>query len=388
MERIKTSLTIIARALSDLLGEILSTGHFWMNPNVWHCLWVSVFVNTTEKPGRYPVKLHLQGNDFLLQPCGGKTVKAGMILDVQNFTLPEQQMIRFEWFHADCLASYYQVEPWSEKHWKIVENFAGNAFQHGINMLYTPLWTPPLDTAVGHQRPTCQLLEIELDLANMKYSFNFDRLRRYIRMGRKIGFRRFSMSHLFTQWGAEFTPKIVASLRNVDKNTALNRYGSESEFVSLAGSGAVPIFGWRVRSTSKEYADFLQQLMPVLLDVLRSEASLQAPVSFPFLNEPGMNHISTYAQLVAMIRPLLQELKTIEALSSFEFYKNGLVQNPVPSIAHLEDFVARLKAAGTYYCCTRKSMLPTASSVFLHAAPAYSARLPGCMTLKVSCIGI
>ncbi len=335
----------------DLLGELDSTAQIWVNANIWYCLWVSVPVSINEKPGRYPVTLSLQENDTLMLPRGGEVPTVGVALDVQDFTLPEQQMIRFEWFHADCLASYYQLEAWSEKHWEIVENFAANAFHHGINMLYTPLWTPPLDTAVGHQRPTCQLLETELDLATMKYTFNFDRLRRYIAMGRKIGFRRFSMSHFFTQWGAEFTPKIVVSLRHVDNSAASDRYGAGSEFIKLNASGSAAIFGWQVRSTSPEYSDFLQQLMPVLLAVLRSEGLDAGTCFFSLSDEPNLDHISTYSKVVSLIRPLLEEFETLEALSSYEFFKRGLVQNPVPSIGHLEEFRGKTSSRWAYYCC-------------------------------------
>lgn len=86
--------------------------------------------------------------------------RCAFTLQTDDVTLPPQELIRYEWFHSDCLAAYYGVESWSEKHWEIVEAFARNAVRHGINALYTPLWTPPLDTEVGAERPTCQLLEI------------------------------------------------------------------------------------------------------------------------------------------------------------------------------------------------------------------------------------
>ena len=36
-----------------------------------------------------------------------------------------------------------------------------NAVAHGVNLLYTPLFTPPLDTQVGGERTTVQLVDVE-----------------------------------------------------------------------------------------------------------------------------------------------------------------------------------------------------------------------------------
>ncbi len=45
---------------------------------------------------------------------------------------------------------------------------------NGINMILTPLFTPPLDTKVGGERPTVQLVDVNMD--GDKYTFNFDNL--------------------------------------------------------------------------------------------------------------------------------------------------------------------------------------------------------------------
>jgi hypothetical protein len=76
--------------------------------------------------------------------------------------LPKQKLIRTEWFHSDCLSTYYKTEAWSEKHWAAVGSFMKNAADHGINMILTPVFTPPLDTAVGGERPTVQLVDVKV----------------------------------------------------------------------------------------------------------------------------------------------------------------------------------------------------------------------------------
>ena len=42
-----------------------------------------------------------------------------LTLTVVDALLPPQEMILTQWFHTDCLANYYNVEPWSEEHWRI-----------------------------------------------------------------------------------------------------------------------------------------------------------------------------------------------------------------------------------------------------------------------------
>jgi len=73
-------------------------------------------------------------------------------LQVLPLELPEQELMFTQWFHADCIATYYNVKPWSAMHWRLVEKFIKIASEHGINMILTPIFTPPLDTKIGGER--------------------------------------------------------------------------------------------------------------------------------------------------------------------------------------------------------------------------------------------
>ncbi len=42
-------------------------------------------------------------------------------IDVIGADLPEQKTLFTQWFYADCLASYYNVEVWSDRHFEIIE---------------------------------------------------------------------------------------------------------------------------------------------------------------------------------------------------------------------------------------------------------------------------
>ena len=51
----------------------------------------------------------------------------------------------------------------SEEHWEIIENYLHEYVKRGCNMILTPLFTPALDTAVGAERTTTQLLDVKVD---------------------------------------------------------------------------------------------------------------------------------------------------------------------------------------------------------------------------------
>lgn len=330
----------------DLLDDPDFGEQFRLVKNIWQCLWVTVYVGKDQRPGKYPIEIGLRnmGTNEIAATCKFE-------LEVLDFELLPQTMSNYHWFHVDCLFDHYKVPCWSEEHWKIIENFARNAYDHGITMLYTPLWTPPLDTAVGHSRPSCQLLDITLDLATLTYSFNFDRLRRYIEMGQRIGFKEFGMSHIFTQWGAKACPKILATVVNAEKSIATERYGAEREWKKFVSDQYTNIFGWGMESTSQEYADFLKQLFPALLPVLREYGLGKDNCYFSLSDEPHIEHLETYSKCVELTRPLLEEFETIEALSNLDFYRNGLVKHPVPSISHIEEFKDTVSPLWGYYCC-------------------------------------
>ena len=315
----------------DLLNRLEDGDSFRILPRQPRVLWVTVPVPEDCVPGEYEL-----GFSFFSRQGEELCARCAFTLQTVDVTLPPQELIRYEWFHSDCLAAYYGVESWSEKHWEIVEAFARNAVRHGINALYTPLWTPPLDTEVGAERPTCQLLEIGYDPATGGYTFNFDRLGRFLEMGKRLGFRRFGMSHLFTQWGARFTPKIVCTLPD----------GSE-----------VKRFGWHVSSEDPSYAEFLKALMPGLLAFLRGNGAGEM-CFFSVSDEPSMEHLDSYRRAVELVTPLLEGLPTIEALSNYDFYERGLVKHPVPANNHIGPFVGNVAGLWSYYCCGQQHLVP------------------------------
>jgi len=78
-----------------------------------------------------------------------------------------------------------------------IERYVCTAAKHGINMILTPLFTPPLDTAVGAERPTVQLVDVERQPSG-EYVFSFEKLARWCHVCSDAGIRYFEFAHLFT----------------------------------------------------------------------------------------------------------------------------------------------------------------------------------------------
>ena len=316
-------------------------------------LWVEIDLDEKLPAGEYSITLKLID--------GQKEVHAenSLTLTIIDALLPPQEMILTQWFHTDCLATYYNVEPWSEEHWRIVENFAATAVKNGINMLLTPVHTPPLDTAMGKERKTVQLVDVTVE--NGGYSFNFEKLDRWIDMCNRVGIQYFEIAHLFTQWGAAHAPKIMAS--------------ADGEYKR--------IFGWETDATSEEYTTYLRAFLTAFLAHMRARDD-DKRCYFHMSDEPNKLHIDRYRAVKAGIADILEGYPIMDALSNFEFYQDGLVELPIPSNDHIKPFVeADVKGLWTYYCCSQDKGV---SNRFI-AMPLWRTRSIGLQFYKFNIVG-
>jgi hypothetical protein len=308
-------------------------GKFRKTHNTWHALWIDVDIPKSCKPGKYTIELTCNISDRW-KPDEKPSVTRKFTLEVIDAVLPEQTLIHTEWFHADCIASYYKIPVWSEEHWRIIENHFRAATSHGINMILTPVFTPPLDTAVGGERPTVQLVDVTLK--NGKYSFDFTRLTKWIDLAFACGYKYIEISHLFTQWGAAFCPKIIANVNGKEKR----------------------IFGWDVKADSKKYRDFLDAFLPELTAYLKKK-KLQNITYFHCSDEPVTAQLEGYSKAVKILRKHLEGFRICDALSHTDFYEQGLVTLPIPCEDNLDLFAnLNVKPLWTYYCCGQLNKVP------------------------------
>lgn len=268
--------------------------------------------------GDYPAGTHT------VTVCLGETI---VTVNVQVIAakLPPQRLLCTHWLHTDCIATWYGVEAFSEDYWRLTETYIRAAVEHGINFILTPLFTPPLDTRVGGERPTVQLVDVTK--TGETYTFGFDKLRRWFEMGDRCGIRAYEMSHLFTQWGAMHAPKIMATV--------------DGEYRQ--------IFGWKTWAASKKYEAFLRAFAKALRAFLR-ETNMLERCWFHISDEPGMGCIRHYARRSRLVRELFPDSPIMDALSEYAFYQRGLLPQPIPSISSAEKFAGRVPQLWTYYC--------------------------------------
>lgn len=248
-------------------------------------------------------------------------------LEVMDFELERTNFIYTNWFHYDGLASYYGVKMFSPKYNKIMESYIKTAVNHGVNMLLIPMFTPPLDTRVGSERITAQLIDVYKN--DGVYSFDFDRLVSFMRRVFELGIEYFEMSHLFTQWGAKCAPKVEAYVDGRKKK----------------------IFGWKNGATSPEYSEFLSELLPRLRQRLIDEG-LYSRCRFHLSDEPNDGCIENYKEAWALFKKYMPDAPVTDALSHYDFYKMGLVDVAVCSTKAIDTFLEnKVENLFAYYCC-------------------------------------
>lgn len=292
-----------------------------IKPNNWYSLWITVDIPREAGAGDYEIKISLSNAQQEFD-CSKR-----LTLEIIDAVLPEQKLIYTQWFHTDCIANYYNVPVFSDRHWELIDSFMQVAARTGINMLLTPIFTPPLDTAVGGERLTVQLVDVEVN--NKEYSFNFDKLRKWIHMAEKNGIKYFEISHLFSQWGAVASPKIIAEVNGEKRR----------------------IFGWETDASGKEYSDFLHEFLPELIKVIKDE-NIENQTYFHISDEPSTEQTESYGKAKNVVSGLLKDFPIIDALSEYEFYENGLIDRPIPCTNKAEEFIEKGVAhPWTYYCC-------------------------------------
>ena len=287
----------------------------------WNALWFDITPTDKTTAGQYPITIRLAEN--------GETVcETSLTVTIINSELLPQKLINTAWFYADCLSDYYGTPTFSERHWEIVGNFIKNAAARGMNMLLTPVFTPPLETEQGRERKTVQLIDISL--VNGVYSFDFSKLERWIFIAKECGIEYFEIAHLFTQWGATHTPKII-----VTENGIKSAH-----------------FGWHEEASTGSYRRFLEQFIPALLAFLHGIGIDRDHVYFHISDEPDSWCFDTYKQARELVNDLLSGYKIFDALSNPDFFQEKLIDIPVVSTDHYDRFEQfDLAEKWVYYCC-------------------------------------
>ena len=314
--------------------------------NQYRALWIDFPGLEVSHAGTYTIQLHITPDEGL-EAMGNlieipnreslfHTVTLNLV--VLPSQLPVQRTLHTEWIHVDSLCDYYNVPAYSEAHWEQIDHLIEMAVkEHAVNLLLTPVFTLALNTGFGLERTNTQLIDV--DIRNGEYTFGFDKLVRWCEICRKHNVPNLEISHLFSQWGAIYSPKVVASTPDGEKN----------------------IFGWHVQACEPEYKRFLSALLPQLCDVLKNNGYDNKHVYFHISDEPfaAMGHDQTYLAAKEMLKGLIDDYIIIDALSDYSLYENGICEHPVPTSDHFYEFYEKgFDDPWVYYCVAQANKVP------------------------------
>lgn len=331
----------------DPLHKLTDGDRFELANHQARALWITVEPKG-EITGTYPIRLRIYDEEDLLLE------EKSFTLEIIDGALPELDIYNTCWFHGDSIAVLHGVRIGSPEYEGLVKKYLAEYVRFGHNMILTPVFTPPLDTAVGGERPTNQLVAVTVTAG--QYSFDFTALRQWIAMCRGCGIRYFEICHLFTQWGAKHAPKILATVDGEYKR----------------------IFGWETDALSAEYRAFLDTFLPELVAFLKAEGVWEA-CFFHVSDEPKEPDTEQYRQARALLLPYIPEDRLIDALSSYDFYEKGIIKTPIVSTDHVHTFFQHgVQGIWAYYCVSQRMKV---GNRFM-AQPAYRNRILGYQLYK------
>lgn len=287
--------------------------------------WKSIWFNFNEKNesvshGKHDITVKIYDRKKMRYVCEKK-----VLINVMNGKLPKQKIIATNWLHYDCISHFSKTKPFSKKFYKYAKEYIKYAVQNGQNMIFLPAFTPPLDTPVGEERPTVQLVGIKL--CNGEYTFDFSEMKNFVDICIQCGIEYFEHSHLFTQWGAEHAPKIIVECDDGKRKK---------------------LFGWQTDASCKEYREFLHSYIAELKKFLKNNG-LENRFFFHISDEPTAEHIKSYTAASSFVKKELSGYPIGDALSEYKFYENGLVQTPIVSVDNVCNFIGKAEPLWAYY---------------------------------------
>lgn len=241
--------------------------------------------------------------------------------------IPKESINYTQWFYCDCLADYYNIPAWSERHWEIIENFARLYVKRGRNMIYTPLLTPALNVLPPFERTPSQLVDVTL--SDGEYTFGFDKVDRWIDMCDRLGIEYLEISHFFDQHRAAHSAKVYASADGKIKQ----------------------IFTWDTLSDDPEYVRFLREMVSAFVEHMKARGD-DKRCYYHISDEPYLDYLDHYTKIKNSIADVVDGYPIIDALSDFEFYKTGVLSHPIPTTTSAMTFIEEgVPNLWVYYAC-------------------------------------
>jgi hypothetical protein len=297
---------------------LLNEDSLLLPPAETHAFWVTVRPGRWTRPGSHRIAVAVVLG-------GGRAIGAEVMARLYPVRLRKRRGFTItHWFYADALLDRYGLQPFERRFWPLCEAYMRNYAEHGCDMIYVPVFTPPLD---GVKRPT-QLLRVTPKPGG-RYAFDWRDVKRWVATARRAGIDRLEWAHPFTQWGCRHAIRVYE------------------------GQGLDETLLWPpdTAATSVTYREFLAQYLSQLHRFLQRQGILAKSV-FHVSDEPHTEEDRDhYKAARAMLSELAPWMKVMDALTDIEYGRRGLTDMPVPSIKTALDFVAEEIPCWCYYCC-------------------------------------
>ncbi|MCD4823173.1 MAG: DUF4091 domain-containing protein [Phycisphaerae bacterium] len=283
-----------------------------------HAFWITVRPSRNALPGRHTIKV-------TVIPETGRRKTHTVRVRLHDIVLRKRKNFTItNWFYSDSLMDWYKTDGFDKRFWEILPRYMRNLADHGLDTVYVPVFTPPLD---GIKRPS-QLLRVK-KVQKDQYRFDWRDVRKYINHAKSCGITHFEWPHPFTQWGVKHAIRIYKD------------QGQNGELLWPAHTGA----------TSKTYRIFLAQYLPQLHRFLAKENILKKSF-FHVSDEPHNDKDrANYRKARTMLGELAPWMKVMDCMTDISLARQGLTDVPIASIRTALDFVAEDIPSWCYYCC-------------------------------------
>jgi len=284
--------------------------------------WVTVKAAKDAKPGARDLAVNLR----FIQDTKSADLKA--TIQVSEFVVkPRRDFPVIHWWRGECLWDYYKTGMFEdEKLWAITRNYLQDMIDHGTNSIYVPIFHFRRET---FQRP-CQLLKVT-EPEPGKYAFDFSDVHRFVKLARDLGTEHYEWSAFWIYWAAKNPVRVY---KWVD-GKAVMLWSPDSD-------GHGPAFH-----------SFLKQFLPEFHKFLVSEGILEKSF-FHISDEPGEGEsLENYKKAREFLHENAPWMKgkVIDALSSIEFGKQKLTDNPIPIISAAQAYIDAKIPHWVYFCC-------------------------------------
>jgi hypothetical protein len=299
---------------------LLPNTHGTLGPQETLSYWITVIVPENVKPGKRTITL-------TIEVLGNRSIDVQATIDVRNFTIQKRRDFPVtHWWGPSDIAKLHKVELWSDEWFEIARAYIKNMVDHGSNTVLVPGFFIRREV---YEKPGQMLIVKRVRGGadeNAVYEFDYSIVRRFISMAKECGAEHFELPHLWLYWGLD-NPMNVYEV--VD--------GKHQLLWPTGTNGFSPM-----------YLNFLKQYLDSLHQFLLEEKILDQSF-FHVSDEPHLKHSENYKKAQQLVKEMAPWLKTMDALSDFEYAGNCDI--PVPDISAAMPFVNNNVYHWVYYCC-------------------------------------